>query len=57
MKLPVPPHLSGPEAKLLIDLVEWLVDLLIEFHQQLRRTYHPWGLNPDPDDWSDEIPF
>jgi hypothetical protein len=57
IKLPVPPNLTGPQARMLIELVDWLVDALIDWQQGLRRTYHPWGLEADPDDWNDEIPF
>lgn len=57
IKIPVPPNLSGPQARMLIELVDWLVDALIVWQQGLRRTYHPWDLEADPDDWTDEIPF
>ena len=56
-KIPVPPNLSGPQAAMLIELIDWLVDTLIEWQQRLRRTYHPWGNEPDSTDWSDDIPF
>ncbi|WP_168210695.1 hypothetical protein [Persicimonas caeni] len=55
-KIPVPPHLSGPQASMLIELVDWLVDALIEWQQALRRTYHPWEIEADQD-WHDDIPF
>jgi hypothetical protein len=56
IKIPVPPHLTGPQASMLIELVDWLVDALIEWQQALRRVYHPWDLEADQD-WRDDIPF
>jgi len=52
IKIPVPPHLTGPQASMLIELV----DALIDWQQALRRTYHPWELEADQD-WQDDIPF
>lgn len=56
IRIPVPPNLTGPQAAMLIELIEWLVDALIEWQQSLRRTYEPWGDEPSSS-WSDEIPF
>ncbi len=56
IRIPVPPNLTGPQAAMLIELIDWLVDALIEWQQRLRRAYEPWGEEP-PASWTDEIPF
>ena len=56
-KIPVPPNLTGPQAAILIELIDWLVDTLIEWQQRLRRTYHPFDTEPESTTWQDDIPF
>lgn len=46
------PHLNGPEARLVIDLLELLIDTLIDYRARLIREHHPWGVPAD-----DELPF
>lgn len=59
IKIPVPPNLTGPQAQMLIELIDWLVDALIVWQQGLRRSYYPWDVEPDPAEckWTDDIPF
>jgi|GEM_PF-5723542 len=39
----VPPNLTGPQARVLMQTLELLIDTLIELYTELQRTYHPWG--------------
>jgi hypothetical protein len=55
-QIPTPPNLSGPQAALLIELIDWLVDALIDLQGSIRRTYYPWGEEPAKE-WPDDLPF
>jgi hypothetical protein len=45
----VPPNLTGPQARVLMQTLELLIDTLIELYTELQRNYDPWG-EPEPTD-------
>lgn len=48
--IPVPPHLKGPEASILIDAIGWLIDALIDWQTRITQAYTHW-LEPEDLDW------
>lgn len=49
----VPPNLTGPQARVVMQLLELLIDTLIELYTSVQREYYPWG-----EEWpDDELPF
>ena len=39
----VPAHLTGEQARVLMQVLELLIDTLIELYTGLQRQYAPWG--------------
>ena len=56
MKLNVPLHFSRAEAKVALDVLEILIDMLIELYGSLQRAYEPWTMEPDPEFNPDDDP-
>lgn len=52
MKLEVPRDLTHEQARLALALLEYVIDGLIEFYQEMCRVYDIW--NPEQDT---ELPF
>ena len=50
MKIPVPLDFSPAQARVAIELLELLIDVLIDFHGALSRAYHPSTLPADDGD-------
>jgi hypothetical protein len=44
----IPTHFSGPEARLVAQLLEVLIDALIDFHVAFSEQYRDWLELPDP---------
>jgi hypothetical protein len=53
MNIPVPPDLTQEQARLVLWLLEMIIDALIAFDGAMRRTYHI----RDTLGFDDEIPF
>lgn len=52
-----PPNLTGPQARVLIQCLELLIDTLIELYTVTTRAY-PNCAEPGPDlNFDDDLPF
>jgi hypothetical protein len=51
MTINVPLHFTGPEARLVSQLLEVLIDALIDFHTAFFHEYRWWLELPDPPDF------
>lgn len=54
-----PPNLTGPQARILMQTLELLIDTLIELYTAVVRQYPAWAEpEPHPDlNFDDEMPF
>ena len=52
MKLEVPRDLTREQARIALTLLEYVIDGLIEFYQEMCRIYGIWNFDTD-----DELPF
>lgn len=49
MKIRVPLDFTPAQARVAIELMELLIDVLIDYHGALCRAYHPHALPADDD--------
>ena len=49
MNVKIPLNFTGREAKIALEILEILIDMLIDLYTALQREYEPWTLEEDPE--------